>query len=28
MDFFASLLTGFLGAVFTAVAIGVRRAFA
>lgn len=27
MDFFASLLTGFLGAVFTAVAIGARRAF-
>lgn len=27
MDFFATLLTGFLGAVFTAVAIGVRRAF-
>ena len=27
MDFFASLLTGFLGAVFTAIAIGIRRAF-
>jgi hypothetical protein len=27
MDFFASLLTGFLGFVFTAVAIAVRRAF-
>lgn len=26
MDFFASLLTGFLGAVFTALAIGIRRA--
>jgi len=28
MDFFGALITGFLGAVFTAVAIGVRRAFA
>jgi hypothetical protein len=27
MDFFVSLLTGFLGFVFTAVAIGVKRAF-
>ena len=27
MDFFVSLLTGFLGAVFTTVAIGVKRAF-
>ena len=27
MDFFATLLTGFMGAVFTAVAIGIRRAF-
>jgi hypothetical protein len=28
MDFLASLITGFLGAVFTSIAIGVRRAFA
>lgn len=27
MDFFGALITGFLGAVFTAIAIGVRRAF-
>ena len=28
MDFFVPLLTGFMGAVFAAIAIGVRRAFA
>lgn len=28
MDFFASLLTGFLGVVFSGVALGVRKAFA
>jgi hypothetical protein len=28
MDFFVSLLTGFLGAVFTTLAIGIRRALA
>ncbi|MEO8500365.1 MAG: DUF3592 domain-containing protein [Vicinamibacteria bacterium] len=28
LDFIGSLITGFLGAVFTAVAIGIRRAFA
>jgi hypothetical protein len=28
LDFFATLLTGFMGAVFTALAIGIRRAFA
>lgn len=28
LDFIATLITGFLGAVFTAIAIGVRRAFA
>jgi len=27
LDFFATLLTGFMGAVFTTVAIGIRRAF-
>ena len=28
LDFFGALITGFLGAVFTAIAIGIKRAFA
>ena len=27
LDFLATLITGFMGAVFTAIAIGIRRAF-